>query len=165
AMVARALIHRPEVLFLDEPTTGLDPEARHATWHLVRELRESGTTVLLTTHYLEEAEELADRVAIMDKGRIAASGTLAEVIAAHPARIRFTLPEGWYVGDLPPLAELGVDSYEQTGRGIELRTRELQRSLTGLLLWARDKDVELDGLDPRTASLEEAFLSIAGRAA
>ncbi|MFH8985997.1 ABC transporter ATP-binding protein [Streptomyces varsoviensis] len=163
--LALALLGRPEVLFLDEPTTGLDPEARHATWHLVRELRESGTTVLLTTHYLEEAEELADRVAIMDKGRIAASGTLAEVIAAHPARIRFTLPEGWYVGDLPPLAELGVDSYEQTGRGIELRTRELQRSLTGLLLWARDKDVELDGLDPRTASLEEAFLSIAGRAA
>ncbi|MEV0281886.1 ABC transporter ATP-binding protein [Streptomyces sp. NPDC050610] len=163
--LALALLGRPEVLFLDEPTTGLDPEARHETWNLVRELRENGTTVLLTTHYLEEAEVLADRVAIMDKGRIATSGTLADVIAAHPARIRFSLPEGWFVGDLPPLAELGVDDYAETGRGIELRTRELQRSLTGLLLWARDKNVELTGLDPRTASLEEAFLSIAGRAA
>ncbi|MEU3755895.1 ABC transporter ATP-binding protein [Streptomyces olivoreticuli] len=160
--LALALLGRPEVLFLDEPTTGLDPEARHTTWELVRRLREEGTTVLLTTHYLEEAEALADRVAIMREGRIVTSGAPGEVIGAYPARIRFAMPVGWFVGDLPPLAELGVVRHEETGGRIELQTRELQRTLTGLLVWAREKDIELEGLDARTASLEEAFLAIAG---
>ncbi|GAA2723916.1 ABC transporter ATP-binding protein [Streptomyces luteosporeus] len=160
--LALALLGRPEVLFLDEPTTGLDPEARRTTWELVRRLREEGTTVLLTTHYLEEAEALADRVAIMREGRIVTAGTPAQVIGAHPARIRFAMPAGWFVGDLPPLAELGVLRHEENDGRVELQTSELQRTLTGLLLWARDKDLELEGLDARTASLEEAFLAIAG---
>ncbi|MEU7136689.1 ABC transporter ATP-binding protein [Streptomyces sp. NPDC046261] len=160
--LALALLGRPEVLFLDEPTTGLDPEARHTTWELVRQLRDEGTTVLLTTHYLEEAEALADRLAIMREGRIVTSGTTAGVIGAYPARIRFAMPVGWFVGDLPPLAELGVTRHEETHGRIELQTRELQRTLTGLLLWAREESVELEGLDARTASLEEAFLAIAG---
>ncbi|MCC2275163.1 ABC transporter ATP-binding protein [Streptomyces sp. ET3-23] len=163
--LALALLGRPEVLFLDEPTTGLDPEARHTTWELVRQLRAEGTTILLTTHYLEEAEALADQLAIMHRGRIVASGTPGEVIGAYPARIRFAMPDGWFVGDLPPLGELGVLRHEETDGRVELQTRELQRTLTGLLLWARDKDVELEGLDARTASLEEAFLAIAGTAA
>ncbi|MBT2385406.1 ABC transporter ATP-binding protein [Streptomyces sp. ISL-11] len=160
--LALALLGRPEVLFLDEPTTGLDPEARHSTWELVRRLREDGTTVLLTTHYLEEAEALADRLAIMRQGEIVAAGAPGEVIGAYPARIRFAMPVGWFVGDLPPLAELGVERHEETDGRIELQTKELQRTLTGLLLWARDKDIELEGLDARSASLEEAFLAIAG---
>ncbi|MEU4209660.1 ABC transporter ATP-binding protein [Streptomyces sp. NPDC026206] len=160
--LALALLGRPEVLFLDEPTTGLDPEARHTTWDLVRRLREEGTTVLLTTHYLEEAEALADRLAIMREGRIVAAGTPTEVIGTHPARIRFAMPPGWFVGDLPPLAELGVLRHQEAGGRVELRTAGLQRTLTGLLLWARDKNLELEGLDARTASLEEAFLAIAG---
>lgn len=160
--LALALLGRPEVLFLDEPTTGLDPEARHNTWELVRRLREDGTTVLLTTHYLEEAEALADRLAIMRQGEVVASGAPDEVIGAYPSRIRFAMPVGWFVGDLPPLAELGVESHEESDGRIELRTRTLQRTLTGLLVWAREKDVELEGLDARTASLEEAFLAIAG---
>ncbi|MBB5121442.1 multidrug ABC transporter ATPase [Streptomyces eurocidicus] len=160
--LALALLGRPEVLFLDEPTTGLDPEARHNTWELVRRLREDGTTVLLTTHYLEEAEALADRLAIMRQGEVVASGAPDEVIGAYPSRIRFAMPVGWFVGDLPPLAELGVEGHEESGGRIELRTRTLQRTLTGLLVWAREKDVELEGLDARTASLEEAFLAIAG---
>ncbi|UQI42909.1 ABC transporter ATP-binding protein [Streptomyces sp. HU2014] len=160
--LALALLGRPEVLFLDEPTTGLDPEARHSTWELVRRLREDGTTVLLTTHYLEEAEALADRLAIMRRGEIVASGAPGEVIGAYPARIRFAMPVGWFVGDLPPLADLGVEDHEESDGRIELRTRTLQRTLTGLLIWAREKDIELEGLDARTASLEEAFLAIAG---
>ncbi len=160
--LALALLGRPEVLFLDEPTTGLDPQARHHTWELVRRLREEGTTVLLTTHYLEEAEALADRLAIMREGRIVTSGTTAEVIGTYPARIRFVMPVGWFVGDLPPLAELGVTRHEETHGRIELQTRELQRTLTGLLLWAQEQSVELEQLDARTASLEEAFLAIAG---
>jgi ABC-2 type transport system ATP-binding protein len=159
--LALALLGEPEVLFLDEPTTGLDVEGRRDTWELVRTLSESGTTVLLTTHYLEEAEGLADRLAILHEGRIAAAGTPDEVTADRPARISFRLPEGYFLGDLPPLARLGVCGHEVAGRDVRLRTRELQRTATALLLWAERTGVELHGLDVRSASLEEAFLSIA----
>jgi ABC-2 type transport system ATP-binding protein len=162
--LALALLGDPEVLFLDEPTTGLDAEGRRETWDLVRALRDGGTTVLLTTHYLEEAEELADRLAILHEGRIAARGTPEEVTAAQPSRISFELPEGWFLGDLPALGELGVVGHEVDGRTVRLRTYELQRAATGLLVWARDAGVELRRLDVRQASLEEAFLGIAGRA-
>ncbi|MFC8763515.1 ABC transporter ATP-binding protein [Streptomyces sp. NPDC057193] len=157
--LALALLGRPEVLFLDEPTTGLDAEGRRDTWDLVRALRDGGTTVLLTTHYLEEAETLADRLAIMHAGRIVLSGTPAEVTAARPARIRFTLPDGVPAGRLP----LHLRAAEDGGR-VEIRTASLQDDLTALLGWARDHDVRLDGLDARSASLEEAFLDIASRA-
>ncbi|MFF5783937.1 ABC transporter ATP-binding protein [Streptomyces sp. NPDC012693] len=156
--LALALLGRPEVLFLDEPTTGLDAEGRRDTWDLVRALRDGGTTVLLTTHYLEEAETLADRLAIMHAGRIVLSGTPAEVTAARPARIRFTLPDGVPAGRLP----LHLRAAEDGGR-VEIRTASLQDDLTALLGWARDNDVRLDGLDARSASLEEAFLDIASR--
>ncbi|MGW2212358.1 ABC transporter ATP-binding protein [Streptomyces sp. NPDC001781] len=160
--LALALLGDPEVLFLDEPTTGLDAEGRRDTWELVRSLRDAGTTVLLTTHYLQEAEDLADRLAILHEGRIAASGTPAEVTADRPASISFRLPEGYFPGDLPPLAELGVSAYEFTGRKVRLSTCGLQRSATGVLAWAERAGIELHGLDMRSASLEEAFLQIAG---
>ncbi|MEU5975547.1 ABC transporter ATP-binding protein [Streptomyces sp. NPDC047315] len=154
--LALALIGRPEVLFLDEPTTGLDPEGRRDTWDLVRALRDTGTTVLLTTHYLEEAEALADRLAIMHRGVIVTAGTPAEVTAARPARIRFTLPPDVSPGQLPLSLAAGAD-----GRRVEIRTHELQESLELLLRWARETNVRLEGLDARAASLEEAFLEIA----
>lgn len=151
-----ALLGRPEVLILDEPTTGLDAEGRRDTWELVRELRADGTTVLLTTHYLEEAEALADRLAIMRDGRIVATGTPAEVAGGRPARITFGLPDGWSPGDLP----IQVQGYEeQEGRAV-LHTDRLQEALTALLRWAADNDVRLERLDAREASLEEAFLAI-----
>ncbi|MEU5700453.1 ABC transporter ATP-binding protein [Streptomyces aurantiacus] len=159
--LALALLGRPEVLFLDEPTTGLDAEGRQETWELVRELRATGTTVLLTTHYLEEAEGLADRLAILHAGRIAVSGTPAEVTASQPSRISFELPTGYFPGDLPPLDSLGVTGHEVVGRVLRLRTNELQRAATGLLTWAERTGVELRGLDVRSGSLEEAFLRIA----
>jgi ABC-2 type transport system ATP-binding protein len=159
--LALALLGRPEVLFLDEPTTGLDAEGRRDTWELVRALRDGGTTVLLTTHYLEEAEGLADRLAILHEGSVAATGTPLEVTARQPSRISFRLPEGYFLGDLPPLAELGVCGHEVDGGLVRLRTRELQRAATGLLVWAERARVELHGLDVRSASLEEAFLGIA----
>ncbi|MCQ4213285.1 ABC transporter ATP-binding protein [Streptomyces longispororuber] len=159
--LALALLGRPEVLFLDEPTTGLDAQGRQETWELVRRLRADGTTVLLTTHYLEEAESLADRLAILHEGRIAAEGRVDEVVAAQPSHISFELPDGYFVGDLPPLDRLGVSGHEVTGRTVRLRTDELQRAATGLLVWARDTGVELRRLDVRGASLEEAFLRIA----
>ncbi|MCT9079692.1 ABC transporter ATP-binding protein [Streptomyces fulvoviolaceus] len=159
--LALALLGRPEVLFLDEPTTGLDAEGRRDTWELVRALRDGGTTVLLTTHYLEEADDLADRLAILHRGCVAATGTPAEVTAAQPSRISFELPEGYFVGDLPPLGALGVFDHEVEGRVVRLRTRELQRAAAGVLGWAERAGVELRRLDVRSASLEEAFLGIA----
>ncbi|MFD8598026.1 ABC transporter ATP-binding protein [Kitasatospora sp. NPDC059646] len=159
--LAMALLGRPEVLFLDEPSTGLDPEARASVWRLIRDLRADGTTVLLTTHYLEEAEELADRLAIMHGGRVVAGGTVDEVLADHPARISFELPErtGPHAAlDLPALpgADPSID-----GRRITLRTADLQGTLTELLGWAARHRVALGRLDARSASLEEAFLAIA----
>ncbi|MFI8390118.1 ABC transporter ATP-binding protein [Streptomyces sp. NPDC085540] len=154
--LALALLGRPEVLFLDEPTTGMDPEGRRDTWALVRELREQGTTVLLTTHYLEEAEELADRLAILHEGELVLTGTPAEVTATRPARIHFTLPDGVPAARLP--LSLRAAAF---GQRMEIRTERLQEDLTELLGWARENDVELAGLDARSASLEEAFLEIA----
>ena len=154
--LALALLGRPEVLFLDEPTTGLDAEGRRDTWDLVRSLRDGGTTVLLTTHYLEEAEALADRLAIMHSGRIVLSGTPSEVTAARPARIRFVLPDGIEPGHLPLDLRAAAD-----GRRVEIRTHALQDDLAALLAWAGDAGVRLDQLDARSASLEEAFLEIA----
>ncbi|MFJ3090664.1 ABC transporter ATP-binding protein [Streptomyces sp. NPDC086838] len=158
--LALALLGRPEVLFLDEPTTGLDAEGRRDTWALVRRLQEDGTTVLLTTHYLEEAEALADRLAIMHRGRIVTAGTTAEVTAARPARIRFELPAGIPAARLPLGLRAAAD-----GPQIEIRTHRLQDSLTELLRWAAESDVALHALDARSASLEEAFLDIAKSAA
>jgi ABC-2 type transport system ATP-binding protein len=159
--LALALLGEPEVLFLDEPTTGLDAEGRRDTWELVRALRDGGTTVLLTTHYLEEAEGLADRLAILSEGRIAVTGTPVEVTAGRPSRISFELPSGYFVGDLPPLGELGVVGHEVAGRVVRLETHELQRAATGLLVWAERARIELRRLEVRSASLEEAFLGIA----
>ncbi|MFF4371559.1 ABC transporter ATP-binding protein [Streptomyces sp. NPDC001594] len=154
--LALALLGRPEVLFLDEPTTGMDPEGRQDTWDLVRELRAGGTTVLLTTHYLEEAESLADRLAIMHEGELVLTGTPEEVTATRPSRIRFTLPDRVPAGRLPLALHAAAD-----GPRVEIRTERLQADLTALLRWAEDAGVELGGLDARHASLEEAFLEIA----
>ncbi|WP_299529330.1 ABC transporter ATP-binding protein [uncultured Streptomyces sp.] len=154
--LALALTSRPEVLFLDEPTTGLDAEGRQETWELVRALRDGGTTVLLTTHYLEEAEALADRLAIMHGGKIVTSGTIAEVTARQPARIRFTLPESVPAALLPLSLRAAAE-----GPRVEIRTPALQDALHQLLDWARESGVTLHGLDARSASLEEAFLDIA----
>ncbi|MFG2481755.1 MULTISPECIES: ABC transporter ATP-binding protein [Streptomyces] len=154
--LALALLGRPEVLFLDEPTTGMDPEGRRDTWALVRELRDQGTTVLLTTHYLEEAEELADRLAILHEGELVLSGSPAEVTATRPARIRFTLPAEVPAARLPLTLRAAAD-----GQRVEIRTERLQADLAELLDWARECGVELAGLDARSASLEEAFLEIA----
>jgi ABC-2 type transport system ATP-binding protein len=156
--LAMALVGHPEVLFLDEPTTGMDPEGRRDTWELVRELRRAGTTVLLTTHYLEEAEELADRLAIMRAGRIVTAGTPEQVVAERPSSIRFTLPDGLSPRYLPP--SLPPATVRDGGR-MEIRTPQLQAVLTDLLLWARQMGVELPGLHARTATLEEVFLEIA----
>jgi ABC-2 type transport system ATP-binding protein len=159
--LALALLGSPEVLFLDEPTTGLDPESRRNTWRLIRELLAEGRTVLLTTHYLDEAEELADRLAIMHAGQIVTSGTVAEVVAAHPARISFRLPAGVPVADVPDLPGARTIDRDAASGAVEVRTDALQSALTALLSWANAANLELAHLQARSASLEEAFLSVA----
>ena len=155
--LAMAILGRPEVLFLDEPTTGLDPESRRRTWQLIRGLLGSGTTIMLTTHYLEEAEELADRVAIMHQGRIVRAGTPAEVAASQPARISFELPED----AREPVPDMAGTRASITGRTVLLQTEDLQRTLTALLGWANSRDLVLGALDARPASLQEAFHAVA----
>lgn len=149
--LACALVGQPRLLFLDEPTTGLDPESRRLAWNLLRKANENGTTIVITTHYLEEAEQLCDRLAIMHRGRIATSGTLADVVAGHHSTIR--------VGARPDLPRFENMS---THDGVtEIRTMNLQHDLTELLLWARNNNVALTDIDARHASLESVFLSIA----
>jgi ABC-2 type transport system ATP-binding protein len=160
--LAMAILGRPEILFLDEPTAGLDPESRSRTWRLVRHLLESGTTVILTTHYLQEAEDLADRLAILHRGRIALTGTPAAVAAAHPAQISFTLPADAHepVPELPGAVRTDENG-AVSGRNIVVHTRDVQGTLTALLGWASSRGLVLQDLTTRAASLEEAFLAVA----
>ncbi|MER5862134.1 ABC transporter ATP-binding protein [Kitasatospora sp. NPDC002040] len=156
--LALAVLNTPELLFLDEPTTGMDPEARQATWRLVRELRAAGTTVLLTTHYLEEAQQLADRVAIMDRGRLAAVGTVQQVLSGHATRITFPLPAGLSPDRLPSV--LGELPTLTDGTVLYAASRTAP-ALAALHTWAAEQGVELDGIEARNASLEDVFLQLA----
>jgi ABC-2 type transport system ATP-binding protein len=154
--VALALLGRPRVVVLDEPTTGLDPESRRTVWQLIRDLVAEGVAVVLTTHHLEEAEALADRIAVMRAGVIALAGTPAEIAGTQPARIRFTLAPD--APALPPLPHVRVVALRPA---VELHTPALQPALTALLTWAAAHGVVLDGLTARAASLEQAFLAVA----
>jgi ABC-2 type transport system ATP-binding protein len=154
--LALALLGRPSVVVLDEPTTGLDPESRRAVWRIVRNLVGGGAAVVLTTHNLEEAEELADRVAILQAGVVVLSGTPQEISASQPATIRFTVPEG-----APSLPRLPGVRVEHTAPQVQLSTFALQPTLTQLLTWAGAHGLELTGLEARAASLEQAFLAVA----
>ena len=153
--LALALMGSPELVILDEPTTGLDPESRREVWRLVSDLRDGGATVLITTHYLEEAEALADWLEIMHAGRILRSGTPTEIEAGYPSTISFVNVPG-VPDDLAGIRRV----VHQHGR-TTLETDALQTSLSGLLAWAALNGVELDGLDARSPSLETVFLSIA----
>ncbi|MGI8475031.1 MAG: ABC transporter ATP-binding protein [Thermomicrobiales bacterium] len=162
--ITLALVNRPTVVFLDEPTTGLDPGARRDLWQTVRDVRASGTTVVLTTHYMEEAEVLCDRVAVMDAGRVIACDTPAALIRTlgTAATIRARTPDG----DLPAdaLSALAAVTAAASGDGqLELRTGDVQRTLVGLLALAAGRNVTLADLSAHQATLEDVFLSLTGR--
>ncbi|WP_035856831.1 ABC transporter ATP-binding protein [Cryptosporangium arvum] len=155
--LAVALLGRPDLLMLDEPTTGLDAESRRRIWTLIRALVDAGTAVLLTTHHLEEAEELSDALAILHRGRIVAEGTLDEVVATYRAEIRW----GDTVGR-PPAGVLDAgEAVEVEGRHVVVRTGSLQRTLSRVLRWADDTGIALPELRATPASLETAFLALA----
>jgi ABC-2 type transport system ATP-binding protein len=163
--LALAVLGHPEILFLDEPTAGLDPESRSRTWSFVRDLLNSGTTVFLTTHYLAEAEDLADRLAILHHGRIVRTGTPSQVTSAQPARISFRLRPGLRepIPNLPGIVEITgeTDVAGSVGRVVVLHSHDLQQSLGALLDWAATRQITLTGLDARQPSLEETFLAVA----
>jgi ABC-2 type transport system ATP-binding protein len=164
--VAVALIGDPELLFLDEPTTGFDPSARRHAWRMIANLRSLGKTIFLTTHYMDEAQWLADRVAIIARGRIVADGAPDELVAREDAaaRIAFRLPQGIAAADLPPEVASSIDDGREPGIDGEIRLRTdrpvaLLNALTG---WALERDLELAGLEVRRPSLEDVYLELTG---
>lgn len=158
--LALALLGRPEVLFLDEPTTGLDPQSRRAVWELISGLLAEGTTVLLTTHYLEEAEHLADRIAIMNQGRIALEGGLADLLATQPATITFRLEAQVPAALREQLLRIPGASADTRAESFGIKTFQLQRTLGELLSLVGDR-ASLLQLEARPASLEQTFLTVA----
>ncbi|RSN16092.1 multidrug ABC transporter ATP-binding protein [Nonomuraea sp. WAC 01424] len=151
--LALALLGRPDVLFLDEPTAGMDPEARANTWEVVSALAARGTTILLTTHYLEEAQRLASSMAIMDEGEIVAVGGIAETLAARGGRVAFRLPAGVGADDLPlPVTVEG-------GTAV-CRAEDPDLAAQTLLTWAAGRGLRLSGLEVRAATLEDLFLDL-----
>ena len=167
--IARALVNAPDVVLLDEPTTGLDPQARHALWERLYRLKQRGVTLVLTTHYMDEAEQLCDRLVVMDKGRIAAEGSPAELIRRYSTRevceLRFPVVEGQagperHVDALRPVLEQGA-------------AERIEALPDRLLLYTADGDAALSavaatGVHPlsslvRRSSLEDVFLHLTGR--
>ncbi|WP_459972396.1 ABC transporter ATP-binding protein [Nocardioides pyridinolyticus] len=136
--LAMALVGRPEIVFVDEPTAGMDPQARRTTWDLLRELRESGVTVVLTTHYLDEAEQLADQVHIIDRGRLIASGTPAELTRGTSATVRLVVDQ-----ELPASAEAALRA-------------SIDR-------WSAEHAVGVRSIDFGSRTLEDVFLELTGR--
>ena len=161
--VACALVSDPELLFLDEPTTGLDPQARLSLWDVVEKFRESGGTILLTTHYMEEATRLCDRVAIMDHGKIIALGTPLELIESLGAD---QIIEVQVTNDIPDdaLTSLpGVTHLHKRGKDYSLTVAEIGVALPALLAEIKRQGSELVSLTTHQATLEDVFVSLTGR--
>jgi len=153
--VALGIVGDPELVFLDEPTTGFDPSARRGAWELVRRLTGGGTTIVLTTHYMDEAQALADRVAVLADGRIVAAGTPDSIGGRNLAavRVRFRLPAGVAPAELPVPGESAGDRFE-------IRTEDELRVLHTLTGWALDRGTRLDGLTVDRPTLEDVYLSL-----
>jgi ABC-2 type transport system ATP-binding protein len=161
--IALALVHEPEIVFLDEPTTGLDPQARRNLWDVIRTIASEGRTVVLTTHYLEEAEELCDRTAIMDSGSIIALDTPSALIRELGPSSRVTFAaDGLAHGELAALPAV-ISVGERDDGGLDLASEAPQRTLVGLVGLAEERDVELRDLAVRRPSLEDVFLRLTGR--
>jgi ABC-2 type transport system ATP-binding protein len=154
--VGLALVGDPELVFLDEPTTGFDPAARRQAWEVIAGLRELGKTILLTTHYMDEAQALADRVAIIAAGRIVAEGAPADLAAQRSTEIRFTLPTEVASAELPRIS----GQVATRGRNVEISTDDPTRDLLALTGWAAGRGSALDGLTVAHPSLEDIYLTL-----
>jgi ABC-2 type transport system ATP-binding protein len=159
--IGLALIHDPLVVFLDEPTTGLDPLNRRALWEIISNLKKAGKTIILTTHYMEEAQFLCDRLAIMDQGKVIALGTPGELIASLKMESAIQFTASVREGDFA--AFRGVTKVLHKGDQVILYTAHLQESLTDLIRWADAQGEKLLQLETRQATLEDVFLHLTGR--
>ena len=165
--IVAALVNDPEVVFLDEPTTGLDPQARRNLWEVVRSIKDDGKTVVLTTHYMEEAEELCDRVAIIDNGRIGALDTPLGLVRGLPTayRILFTTERELDYDELRSLPGVCEVSLSSNGRvSYELGVAQAQAPLQAFVDWAGRRGVVTEDLRVLPATLEDVFLSLTGKA-
>ncbi len=159
--LALGLAGDPDLLFLDEPTTGFDPTARREAWDVTRNLRSLGKTIFLTTHYMDEAQALADRVAVIAAGRILAEGPPDQLAGRnHATEIRFTPPAGADLPDLGPGANVAVDEH-----GVTVHTNEPTPALHTLTGWALERGVSLDGLTVTRPTLEDIYIALTAEAA
>jgi len=163
--LALALVNDPQMLFLDEPSAGLDPQARLEIHGLVQDLRREQRTILLTTHYIEEAEKLCDRVAIVDEGRIVAMGTPEEIRARAAGRSRVDVhcEQPLPSGDLPVWADVEACDLSADRRRITLTTRRAARTLVDLVRWIDQQGIEPSDVQLRRPSLEDVFIELTGK--
>lgn len=154
-LLALALVNRPQLLFLDEPSTGLDPQARRNLWQIVHAIKSSGKTIILTTHYMEEAEHLCDDVAIMDHGRIIARGAPDSLIRAHCKGVTVVLPRGSF---RQPIETLPLQAQELNGV-VHIQTSNIDDCLKQLLSF----QVDLSDMSVNSPNLEHVFLNLTGR--
>jgi ABC-2 type transport system ATP-binding protein len=162
--IAAALVNDPEIVFLDEPTTGLDPQARRNLWEFIQQIHGEDRTVVLTTHYMEEAQSLCQRVAIIDLGRIVAIDTPANLIHSLPTPYQIKIISSTSL----PLEELGrIDGVKEVIQGDDnnylLTSIDASRSLSTLLSWVRERDVSLEHMEVIPATLEDVFLALTGK--
>ncbi len=164
--VATAIVGEPEILFLDEPTTGLDPQSRRQLWDVIRQYQSSGRTVLITTHYMDEAERLCDRVAVVDQGKIIALGTPADLIRQYGGEhvIEFKLAGRDNSISLNELMSLpSVEQARNTDLGYLLTIQKPHIAIAALFSLCEAKNLELSDLTTRQATLEDVFIALTGR--
>jgi ABC-2 type transport system ATP-binding protein len=163
--LACAIVGEPDLIFLDEPTTGLDPQSRRQLWDLITEFKSLGRTIMLTTHYMDEAEILCDHIAIVDHGKVIALGTPQELIRSLGAEhvVQFGVSEGAPISDEELRSLDGVKSARRVADGYELQVGALHRTVPALLAMLSRQGRSLTGLTTHSASLEDVFVSLTGR--
>ena len=154
-LLALALLNRPELVFLDEPSTGLDPQARRNLWDIIKTVKSQGRTIVLTTHYMEEAEKLCDDIAIMDKGKIISRGAPQELIQTHCKRATLSVPKDQFPEKID-----GLQGFiREQGDRIQIRTENVNAVIAQLL----SNGVNMRGVNVKTPTLEDVFLKLTGR--
>ena len=163
--VALAIVGDPQILFLDEPTTGLDPQSRRQLWEIIHAFRKSGRTVMITTHYMDEAERLCDRVAVVDQGKVIALGSPKELIARLGGEhvVDFAVTGGGPMGDDELKQVASVNAVRTDADTISLSVSEPHLAIPSLLAFLKSRGSELSTLTTRHATLEDVFVSLTGR--